>query len=159
MPSPSAARDASAGAWPRDFEHGMIKQLVKWADFGTFVVVLASAVLFRPHTAPWTVGIAISLVSAPLWLVARYQLGSSFSLGARATRLCTRGLYSKIRHPIYLFGCLAELGALLALQYWWLLGLWLLAIPLEIWRARRERNVLSEAFGAEYDQYLRRTWF
>jgi protein-S-isoprenylcysteine O-methyltransferase Ste14 len=68
-------------------------------------------------------------------------------------------MYSKIRHPIYIFGCLAYLGSLLALQVWPILAVWLALTPIEFVRARREDCVLAEAFVTEYATYRRQTWF
>jgi protein-S-isoprenylcysteine O-methyltransferase Ste14 len=71
----------------------------------------------------------------------------------------TRGLYSKIRHPIYVFGCCAYFGGLLALQVWPILVAWLALTPIEIVRARREDRILAEAFGSQYRVYRSKTWF
>jgi protein-S-isoprenylcysteine O-methyltransferase Ste14 len=40
----------------------------------------------------------------------------------------------------------------------WLL-LFLIVIPLQIWRARKESDVLEAAFGEEYRKYRASTWF
>jgi protein-S-isoprenylcysteine O-methyltransferase Ste14 len=94
-----------------------------------------------------------------LWTIARFQLGASFAVQAVARRLVTRGLYSKIRNPIYVFGSCVLAGAIL------LFGkpIWLLifagVIPLQIWRAGKESAVLEAAFGDEYRKYKAGTWF
>ena len=62
----------------------------------------------------YLVGIGIAVASFALWMVARVQLGKSFSVRAQARALVTTGLYSKFRHPIYLFGELAFAGLFLA---------------------------------------------
>jgi len=71
----------------------------------------------------------------------------------------TQGLYSKIRHPIYVFGTLAFLFIVLALQGWPALIIWVIVILIQGIRLRREEQVLAEAFGAEYTAYRSRTWF
>jgi protein-S-isoprenylcysteine O-methyltransferase Ste14 len=71
----------------------------------------------------------------------------------------TRGLYSKLRHPIYVFGSLAYIGALLALLGWSGLIICLVLVLIQVGRARREERVLAEAFGPEYAAYRSRTWF
>ncbi len=85
--------------------------------------------------------------------------GSSFSVRAKAQSLVTHGLYSRIRNPIYLFGCLVVVEVLLYINkpraLWLLVGL----IPLQIYRARQEEKVLGTKFGAEYQQYKSCTWF
>ncbi len=69
------------------------------------------------------------------------------------------GLYAKLRHPIYVFGTMAFLLVLLALQGWPGLAIWAILIPVQIIRARREEHVLAQAFGAEYEAYRSSTWF
>ena len=45
------------------------------------------------------------------------------------------------------------------LQVWWLVAAWLAMTPIQILRVKREEKVLAEAFGAEYQEYRKRTWF
>jgi len=94
-----------------------------------------------------------------LWLVARWQLGNAFSVTAQAHQLVTQGLYSKIRHPIYVFGTLAFLFVVLALQGWSALIIWVVVLLIQVVRLRREERVLAETFGAEYTTYRSKTWF
>jgi protein-S-isoprenylcysteine O-methyltransferase Ste14 len=102
----------------------------------------------------------MAVVSFTLWMFARIQLGRSFSVRAEAKALVTTGLYSKFRHPVYLFGELAFAGLFLA----WgkpipALVYFALFIPTQIVRARKEERVLEQAFGDEYRRYRARTWF
>ncbi|MFI5099549.1 MAG: methyltransferase family protein, partial [Actinomycetes bacterium] len=69
------------------------------------------------------------------------------------------GLYTKVRHPIYVFGTMAFLLVLLALQGGAALVIWAILIPVQVLRARRERDVLAAAFGPQYEAYRRSTWF
>ena len=94
-----------------------------------------------------------------LWLVARRQLGDAFSVTARARHLVTHGMYSKIRHPVYVFGTLAFLLVVLALLGWGALVWWAVVIAIQISRVRREEKVLAQRFGEEYEAYRSRTWF
>ncbi len=104
-------------------------------------------------------GLCLMVVGFVLWTVARFQLGSSFTATAQARQLVTRGLYSKIRNPIYIFGSCVIAGAILLLgRPIWLL-IFALIIPLQLWRARRESQVLEAKFGDEYRRYRAGTWF
>jgi protein-S-isoprenylcysteine O-methyltransferase Ste14 len=52
---------------------------------------------------------------------------------------------------IYVFGCLAYFGSLVALQVWPVLAAaWLALTPIRVVRARREDRVLADAFGPQY---------
>lgn len=103
-------------------------------------------------------GFVLAIVGFAFWGVARIQLGKSFAVRAKAKELVTRGIYSKIRNPIYVFGTVFIIGILLALgRPRWLLLLVVL-IPVQIARARKEAVVLEEKFGDEYREYRRKTW-
>ena len=56
-------------------------------------------------------GAVIGLPSLALLVLARLELGSSFSVRPKAQTLVTHGLYSRIRNPIYVFGGLVFAGA------------------------------------------------
>jgi protein-S-isoprenylcysteine O-methyltransferase Ste14 len=75
----------------------------------------ALAVWKRPHTRVLAVAVSVAALCFPLWILARLELGSAFSLGAKANQLVTTGLYSRIRHPLYFFGTIAGLASVLAL--------------------------------------------
>jgi len=111
------------------------------------------------HNTLAYIALCLSLACAVLWLVARWQLGNAFSVTAQAHQLVTQGLYSKIRHPIYVFGTLAFLFVVLALQGWSALIIWVVVLLIQVVRLRREERVLAETFGAEYTTYRSRTWF
>jgi protein-S-isoprenylcysteine O-methyltransferase Ste14 len=137
-----------------------LKRILLWADVITFVIVVAMAIALRSHTVYWFSGLTLAAVTFPLWIVARLQLGSAFSVKARAQRLVTSGLYSRIRHPIYLFGALAMFGAFLALQNWVILAFALAtSVPVQLVRIRRENRLLRAAFGDAYERYRSTTWF
>jgi protein-S-isoprenylcysteine O-methyltransferase Ste14 len=120
--------------------------------------VLGLRYLHQPWPPLRIAGAAIALASLSLIIIARIQLGRSFSVRAKATRLVTTGLYARIRNPIYIFGCFIFLGLAMFLPAWWLLLLLILVIPMQIVRARREAAVLEATFGDEYRRYRRQTW-
>ena len=124
-----------------------------------YFALLLFAVWKRPHSPSLLAAVLLAGVTFPLWIIARVQLGSAFSFGAKAHRLVTRGLYSRIRHPVYLFGSIAGFASVLALQIWWLVLLALLLEPITVVRAKQEERVLETAFGEEYTRYREHTWF
>ena len=130
----------------------------------TLVVGLALAgAVFQYPPPSWTpiqtVGLCLLVVGFVLWTIARFQLGNSLTVSAQAKQLITRGLYSKIRNPIYVFGSCLLAGLILLLgRPMWLL-IFAVIIPLQIWRARKETQVLEAKFGEEYRKYRSATWF
>jgi protein-S-isoprenylcysteine O-methyltransferase Ste14 len=99
------------------------------------------------------------LASLSLIVLARLQLGRSFSVRAKATRLVTTGLYSRIRNPIYISGCFIFLGLAMFIPAWWLLLALVVVIPMQVVRSRREAAILEATFGDEYRRYRQQTWF
>ena len=93
------------------------------------------------------------------FVLARIQLGRSFSVQAKATRLVTTGLYSRIRNPIYFFGALMIAGIIVWTTKPVLFLIFVVLIPLQISRSRQEERVLTETFGEAYIDYKRKTWF
>jgi protein-S-isoprenylcysteine O-methyltransferase Ste14 len=134
-----------------------------WIDIAVYLIYLAffglAILAGQRGTLLWYVALCLSAVCAILWFVARWQLGDAFSVAPEARQLVTRGLYSRIRHPIYLFGTLAFLFLVLALQGWFALIIWLVVILIQVRRLRREERLLAEKFGEEYTAYRSRTWF
>jgi len=130
----------------------------------TLVVGGAVCLLFwRQAPEAWTplqiFGMALLVAGFVLWTIARFQLGASFAVKAEARQLVTRGLYSKIRNPIYVFGSWVVAGGILVFgKPLWLL-IFVLLIPLQLWRAKKESAVLEAAFGDEYRSYRAGTWF
>jgi protein-S-isoprenylcysteine O-methyltransferase Ste14 len=127
--------------------------------FAFYLVLLVLAAIGGVRTAVWLVALCLSVVCAVLWVVARLELGRSFSVGAEAHELVTTGLYRHVRNPIYVFGTAAFLLVLLSLQGWQALVIWAVLVPVQVVRARREQQVLAQAFGAQYAAYRASTWF
>ncbi len=135
------------------------------ANVALTVIVAAglSGLVWEHPPAVWAamqdVGVCLLAAGFILWTTARFQLGKSLTVTAQARKLVTRGLYSKIRNPIYVFGSCVIVGLILVLgRPVWLL-LFLVIIPLQIWRARKETSVLEATFGDEYRRYREATWF
>lgn len=135
---------------------------LSWVDIVTFLVYLSFwgfAIAIAPPSTLAYASLFLSICCAVVWFIARRQPGDAFSVTAQARHLVTRGLYSRIRHPIYIFGTMAFLFVVLALQGWPALFIWAIVIFIQVVRVRREERVLAETFGAEYAAYRPKTWF
>ncbi len=133
-----------------------------WIIFPVFCVLLGY--LFWLHKdESWTpmriAGACLIIIGFSFWTLARVQLGDSFSVAAKASVLVTRGLYSRIRNPIYVFGSVMIAGGCLFFKLPVALLVFLLIVPLQVVRARKESQVLEEKFGDAYREYKKRTWF
>ncbi len=112
-----------------------------------------------PHRLLQWLGLALALLGLAGIVISRWTLGSSFSVTAQARKLVTRGVYSRIRNPIYVSGSVFLAGLILIFgrpQMWILLAA---IVILQMVRARREASVLEAKFGDEYRSYRGRTWF
>jgi protein-S-isoprenylcysteine O-methyltransferase Ste14 len=123
--------------------------------------LLLWVILLSPGTWDWQryIGAVLMLAGMAGIATARYQLGSSFSIRPEAHRLVTHGVYSKIRNPIYVFGSALVAGFVLVLHRPSLWLLFIFIVVMQTIRAHREAQVLEAAFGDEYREYRRKTWF
>ncbi len=132
---------------------------LRFLDLGSYLILAVVAGIDWHSDRHHWIGAALSVPAFLLWMLARQQIGASFAVRAEAKKLVTHGLYSKIRHPIYIFGGLAFLGEFLALGWYIWTVVFLLINFSQYLRVRREEQILGEAFGDEYRVYKARTWF
>ena len=126
----------------------------------SFVILI---IFYNYLTRAWDnfhfIGLSLIIISLPFWLLAREQLGKSFTLRPKAIKLVTTGLYSKFRNPIYLFSSITLFGAILpsksSMQYF----LFLLLLIIQFVRFKKEEQVLEKKFGKKYIKYKIKTIF
>jgi protein-S-isoprenylcysteine O-methyltransferase Ste14 len=135
----------------------------RYYAFAIAQIVLCCALLWFIFTNAGTwnfqriLGTVLMLVGITGIATARYQLGRSFAVKAEARQLVTRGLYSNIRNPIYVFGTILIAGFIVFIHQ--PLGWLFVLIVMQVIRAHREAQVLEAAFGDDYRDYRRKTWF
>ncbi len=128
-------------------------------------VVCVLLYLFFPgvRQQPWTAlriaGAIVAVFGYVLFVVARLQLGGSFSVSAQAKGLVTHGLYARIRNPIYVFVVVMWVGSIVALGLYWLFIPCFAMLLMQLIRSGREAKVLEERFGQAYLDYRAQTWF
>ena len=126
-------------------------------------VVAIAFLLFTQAPEVWRpihiFGLVLLVPGLALLTLARIQLGNAFSVTPQATCLVTHGLYSRIRNPIYVFAMFVLAGLILFLKRPWLLLLLIPLFVLQLFRVRREAQILEQRFGDAYRQYRARTWF
>jgi protein-S-isoprenylcysteine O-methyltransferase Ste14 len=111
-----------------------------------------------PHDGLRSIGAALGLTGLAGVILARYTLGRSFSVTAKARALVTTGIYARIRNPIYVSSSVFVAGIFLIVRQ---PRLWLVLaaiIVMQIVRARNEARVLEAGFGDAYREYRRHTW-
>jgi protein-S-isoprenylcysteine O-methyltransferase Ste14 len=106
-----------------------------------------------------SLGVTLAAVSFALAVLARLQLGKSFSVTPMANDLVKHGLYSRLQHPMYLFVDLTICGIALAVHCWYVLLPLVILLPLQARNAHKEHQLLREKFAEQYEAYRRATWF
>jgi protein-S-isoprenylcysteine O-methyltransferase Ste14 len=105
------------------------------------------------------IGLALMIPSLSCILIARIELGDAFQVSAKANKLVTKGLYKKLRHPIYYFAQVLTLGLIIFIHKYYLLIIWVALILIQMRRMKKEEKLLEEKFGDEYRNYKKNTWF
>ncbi len=127
-----------------------------------FLPVPGLAGNFLPHARSLTLtGLCVQAAFFLLAWWSRRHLGRNWSTKVRIAEgheLVRSGPYRLVRHPIYTAMLGMSLGTtIVSSRYHSLLGL--LVIAIAYWRKIRiEEAALGEAFGAEYDEYRRKSW-
>ena len=123
------------------------------------LLILYGLLLF-PRVAPdaaWDAAALALLVAGHfLCAVTLAQLGRSFSVMPEARMLVTAGLYSQIRHPLYLGEAVATLGVFLQYRSPGAALLVAAQFAVQLWRMHEEEKVLEAQFP-DYAGYRART--
>jgi protein-S-isoprenylcysteine O-methyltransferase Ste14 len=140
-------------------EEGPVRRAIFVAVIALSVAAALLALTRCSAQQALAIGSVLVIAGVLLLLIARVQLGRAFSVRPKATTLVTRGLYSRIPHPMFVFLDVLLLGIVIATrQRWWLLP-WLALVVVHCWEARRESKVLEKAFGEAYRKYRTQTWW
>ena len=135
-------------------------RILPFIDIPAYLGFYAYALWKHRPGVQYIVGMAVATLGFTLWLVARAQLGTSFTVKPEARRLVTTGLYSKIRNPIYFFNLVGTIGMFMAMHWYYVGGIVvILATAFQWQRAKAEAAVLEAAFGDAYRRYRAQTWF
>jgi protein-S-isoprenylcysteine O-methyltransferase Ste14 len=126
---------------------------------GVLPLILIRLLSKFPHDLMTYIGIGLIIPSFVLLLIVFHQLGDSFAVAPQAKELVTKGLYAKIRHPMYLFQIVLFLGLAMVSRAVITYGFCIFAIVFVIWRVRRENRILEEKFGDAYRAYHEQVWF
>lgn len=113
-----------------------------------------------PVWAQW-IGGGLLIGGLGLFYKSHVDLGKNWSglLEMRTDHeLVTRGVYRRIRHPMYLAILMISASQALLLHNWLAGDAALVAfIPLYLYRVPREERMMRDRFGAAYSDYARRT--
>jgi protein-S-isoprenylcysteine O-methyltransferase Ste14 len=124
---------------------------------GTFLITVI--VLFPRHELSAGAQIVSTLLTLGGTILAVFvltQLRESFSIMAEARQLVTAGVYSVVRHPLYLAEEIAAIGVMMQFFSLWTTLILAAQIGFQLRRMRNEEVILAEIFP-EYSAYRDRT--
>ncbi len=99
-------------------------------------------------------GVSVQVFGGVLVILGFLTLGRSFGIVAANRGLKVTGIYSFVRHPIYLAHAITALGLVIAAFTPAILALWCIIIFFQVLRIRAEERVLTES--GEYAAYKAR---
>src|SRR5471030_395922 len=113
------------------------------------------------HTGPLVAGVICFVIGLWLFYRSHADLGTNWSITLEVReqhRLVTRGVYHRIRHPMYSALVLYSVGQALVIPNWVAgpANLSAFAILLAL-RMRAEERMMADEFGPEYAEYSART--
>jgi protein-S-isoprenylcysteine O-methyltransferase Ste14 len=126
------------------------------------VITTAAPFSTRAYERAWeylSVAVALAGLGLRVWAVGSAPSGTSerSTTNPRASQLRTTGVYSIIRHPLYVANALMALGLSLFPGVWYLPVVLVLATWLYYERiAIREEAFLADRFGAEFEDWSSR---
>lgn len=126
--------------------------------------------LFQVGTADYTqqrmtlrlAGLAVFVLFSWLQISTFRSLGEFYSQDMVIMKnhmIVKKGFYKYMRHPMYLFQMISDLGAILAVLSYPASVVLLIEIPLLIMRAKAEDIMLARNFGPEFEEYRKQAGF
>jgi protein-S-isoprenylcysteine O-methyltransferase Ste14 len=106
-------------------------------------------------------GFALCAGGAAIRLVGLWSLGKQFSgyvTVQQQHHLVQTGLYSRVRHPMYLGAVVAMTGMGLVFRSWLVFAALIWNLIFVLLRIGQEERLLGEHFGSDFESYRRRTW-
>ena len=106
------------------------------------------------------VGFAIGSVTVCFWTWVQVTLDTQWSPQLQLTKghhLITTGPYARIRHPLYAGMCGWFISLSLLTANWIFVGACVLTLAGLLWRIPKEEQMMIEAFGDEYKEYIKHT--
>jgi protein-S-isoprenylcysteine O-methyltransferase Ste14 len=105
-------------------------------------------------------GLLLFLIGGTIVALGALALGENFTLSHHPKGLVTKGIFSKIRHPMDYGGILLSIGfAIFLLSLYGLIMALVLVAPLHIYSIVIENGIMMEKYGNEYRKYKERTLF
>ena len=103
------------------------------------------------------VGLLLLFIGVVVQILAGKEIGWKIYIYGKSEKLVTKGIYSLIRHPIYVSDFTIGLGAFVFSGFILIGILTFAAVFFHIFQITSEELELSKNFGKEYEEYKKRT--
>ncbi len=135
-------------------------RVVMWVDYASLLACIIFLHNYRfaiPYVSLLeSFGGIISLVGIILIILAHNELPKEHGEPKKITKLATKGIYSKIRHPVYSGFILINFGLSLIFTNYVMFALSILLTPLWYIVSKYEEKFLMKKFGKQYMNYVKR---
>jgi protein-S-isoprenylcysteine O-methyltransferase Ste14 len=118
----------------------------------TCLSLLARPCQFGPLFGAASLGIALAMSGLSIQFISKLTLGRRFGVVAANRGICSTGVYSIVRHPIYFGYVLLHTGFFILNPSLWNLGVFTLLYTIKIPRILAEERLLS--LDPEYRDYM-----
>ncbi len=154
------ARRLSAGPTAEKQTSQKIIQTLTSAGFVAMLVVPALDRRFHWSSVPVSLAIAGDILVAIGFLIVFFVYRENTYASATIEiapdqKVISTGLYSHVRHPMYMGGLLCFVGMALALASWWAFLVMILVLPALIWRLLDEETFLTRNLPG-YEEYRKK---
>lgn len=115
---------------------------------------------FRIDTV-YFIGFFISVLGLIIWWLAKMTIAENWDAGygkPKIKKLVTKGVYSKLGHPLYWGINLTLIGLCLIHKNIYLIIISSLIIFYFFYRMKLETNFLTKTLGKKYEDYRSKTW-
>jgi protein-S-isoprenylcysteine O-methyltransferase Ste14 len=127
-----------------------------------FTLASAYVIYSFESTTFFNAGVLITLMGLAFWWIGKLTLGEAFHNGLlppKADQIVRRGIYSRIRHPIYMGVILMLVGWIFIIQSRVFSYMAVICVIGFFIRAQLEDRFLLKKFGQVYQEYKKKTWF
>ena len=121
--------------------------------FPYLLIVAPKTVLFR---VPAVLGLLLPLIGIIISTIGLVSLRKSFSITPEVRDLVVSGVYSVIRHPMYLGSFISLAGIVLVRLSIFSLLIYIVWIIIQVWRSRLEEQLLIAEYP-DYKEYVKKT--
>lgn len=127
------------------------------------LTILSGYFWFNNFQKNWIyfIGLIVNVVGLFIWWSAKITLAENWDAGygqPKIKKLVTRGIYSKISHPLYWGINLTLIGLCLIHLNIFLTIVSLIIVIYFFWRMKVENKFLTKKLGKKYLDYIKKTW-